>query len=226
MPDRPGDMDERDVDARFASIVAQWEHSAVDEPDAVAPAGAPVTDEPPAAPEARHEGAAEDTALEDAAPKDADAGAADSGAADSGASDAGASDPTAPAPRDPWVNPSPLNLVVPASAWRTPDPQDAATERAAADADEALDAAIAAEEPHFEPPEVTLPPQEDLGFWGAVIGLVAGPLMLLYVVFARPFHSTRWFVASVVVSLLGFALLVLRQPAHRDPTSGDDGARV
>ena len=59
-----------------------------------------------------------------------------------------------------------------------------------------------------------------------VIGLVAGPLMLLYVVFARPFHSTRWFVASVVVSLLGFALLVLRQPAHRDPTSGDDGARI
>lgn len=102
MPDRPGDMDERDVDARFASIVAQWEHSAVDESDAVASAGAPVTDEPPAAPEARHEGAAEDTALEDAAPKDADAGAADSGA-----SDAGASDPTAPAPRDPWVNPSP-----------------------------------------------------------------------------------------------------------------------
>ena len=25
MPDRPGDMDESDVDARFASIVAQWE---------------------------------------------------------------------------------------------------------------------------------------------------------------------------------------------------------
>ena len=44
MPDRPGDMDERDVDARFASIVAQWEHSAVDESDAVAPTGAPVTD--------------------------------------------------------------------------------------------------------------------------------------------------------------------------------------
>ena len=216
MPDRPGDMDERDVDARFASIVAQWEHSAVDEPDAVAPAGAPVTDEPPAAPDAPHEGAAEDTALEDAVPEGADAGAPDSGAPD----------PTAPAPRDPWVTPFPLNLVVPASAWRTPDPQDAATERAAADADEALEAAIAAQEPHFEPPEVTLPPQEDLGFWGAVIGLVAGPLMLLYVVFARPFHSTRWFVASVVVSLLGFALLVLRQPTHRDPTSGDDGARV
>ena len=25
MPERPGDMDERDVDARFASIVAGWE---------------------------------------------------------------------------------------------------------------------------------------------------------------------------------------------------------
>ena len=84
----------------------------------------------------------------------------------------------------------------------------------------------ALDEEHFEPPPVDLPPQEDLHFWGAVIGLVAGPLMLLYVVFARPFHSTRWFIAAVVVSLLGFALLILRQPSHRDPTSGDDGARV
>ncbi len=25
MPDRPGDMDERDVDARFASIIARWD---------------------------------------------------------------------------------------------------------------------------------------------------------------------------------------------------------
>ena len=58
MPDRPGDMDERDVDARFASIVAQWEHSAVDESDAVAPAGAPVTDDSPADPAAGPESAA------------------------------------------------------------------------------------------------------------------------------------------------------------------------
>ena len=58
------------------------------------------------------------------------------------------------------------------------------------------------------------------------VGLVAGPLMLLWVVFARPAHSTRWFVVSLVVSLVGFGLLVLRQPRHRDPTSGDNGARV
>ncbi len=124
-------------------------------------------------------------------------------------------------PRAPWVNPSPLDVVVPASAWRAAEPTDAATEAAAEQAEAEL-----ADDEHFEPPEVVLPPQEDLHFWGAVIGLVAGPLLLLWVVFARPAHSTRWFIVSVVVSLLGFGLLVLRQPKHRDPTSGDNGARV
>lgn len=219
MPDRPGDMDESDVDARFASIVAQWEgpvpdaghggdDPASDEsvspengPDAVAPAGAPVTDDVQETREHPDE-------QPDDRPEPTEAN-------------------TPPvAPPAPWVNPSPLDVVVPSSAWRVTEPTDPATEQAAAEAEEALDADSAHEEPHFEPPEVVLPPQEDLSFWGAVIGLVAGPLMLLYVVFARPFHSTRWFTAAVVISLLGFALLVLRQPTHRDPTSGDDGARV
>ncbi|HWS58367.1 MAG TPA: hypothetical protein VN257_07490 [Actinotalea sp.] len=204
MPDRPGDMDERDVDARFASIVAQWEASVPDADEA---------DEADEADDAGTPASAHDTETPD-----------DPVAGDEPDQAAAAAPPARPLP--PWVNPSPLDVVVPASAWRTPEPMDAATERAAAEADEAVEAAIADEEPHFEPPEVVLPPQEDLSFWGAVIGLVAGPLMLLYVVFARPFHSTRWFVAAVVVSLLGFGLLVMRQPAHRDPTSGDDGARV
>jgi hypothetical protein len=213
VPDRPGDMDESDVDARFASIVAQWEGPVPDadhegddpasekSPDAVAPAGAPVTDEAGTTPTVD----VPDTGEE---PDQATT----------------AAPPTVPPP--PWVNPSPLDVVVPSSAWRVTEPTDAATDQAAAEAEAALDAELAREEPHFEPPEVVLPPQEDLSFWGAVIGLVAGPLMLLYVVFARPFHSTRWFIAAVVISLLGFALLVLRQPTHRDPTSGDDGARV
>ncbi len=142
-------------------------------------------------------------------------------AEDTGEADAG--EPAAPpvTPRSPWVNPSPLDVVVPASAWRAAEPADPATQAAAEEAEKAL-----TEEEHFEPPEVVLPPQEDLHFWGAVIGLVAGPLMLLWVVFARPSHTTRWFVVSVIVSLVGFGLLVLRQPKHRDPTSGDDGARV
>ena len=215
MPDRPGDMDESDVDARFASIVAQWEGSVPDAdhdgdregvdpasengPDAVAPPGAPVTDERDFRRLATQpDEQAEPDRGEHAAPA---------------------------VPPSPWVNPSPLDVVVPSSAWRVPEPTDPATEQAAAEAEAALEES-AREEPHFEPPEVVLPPQEDLSFWGAVIGLVAGPLMLLYVVFARPFHSTRWFIAAVVISLAGFALLVLRQPTHRDPTSGDDGARV
>lgn len=207
MPDRPGDMDERDVDARFASIVARWDGPV---PDADQP---PVDDEPEA-PGA--EPVPTDLATEVDAPAD-----------DSTETDA--AEPTAPpvAPRSPWVNPSPLDVVVPPSAWRAAEPDDPATQAAAEQAEAALTEDEAAlDQEHFEPPEVVLPPQEDLHFWGAVIGLVAGPLMLLWVVFARPSHSTRWFVVSVLVSLVGFALLVLRQPTHRDPTSGDNGARV
>ena len=198
MPDRPGDMDERDVDARFASIVARWDGPV---PDA---------DDPPA-----------DDAPERPTAEPADEVTDPDPAEDTGEADAG--EPAAPpvTPRSPWVNPSPLDVVVPASAWRAAEPADPATQAAAEEAEKAL-----TEEEHFEPPEVVLPPQEDLHFWGAVIGLVAGPLMLLWVVFARPSHTTRWFVVSVIVSLVGFGLLVLRQPKHRDPTSGDDGARV
>lgn len=176
MSDRPGEMDERDVDERFASIVAAWEGP-----------------RPVAGPVPSDEAAADD---EPQAPDDA-----------------------APGARPPWVNPSPLDIVVPASSWRVAEPPEA--EGAA----EVVEATAADEDDeHFEPPTVQLPPQEDLHFWGAVLGLVAGPLCLLYVAMARPFHSTRWFIAALVLSLGGFALLVLRQPRHRDET--DDGARV
>ncbi len=116
-----------------------------------------------------------------------------------------------------------MDAVLPPTAWRAPVPTPTgdATTRPGADAEPET-----SDDEHFEPPDVRLPPQEDLHFWGAVLGLVAGPLMLLYVAMARPFHSTRWFIAAVVVSVLGFTLLVLRQPRHRDPTSGDDGARL
>ena len=206
MPDRPGDMDERDVDARFASIVARWDGPVPDADDT------PADDAPGRS--------STDPALADE-PTDGDAPAEDTDETPVGEPDAG--EPAAPpvTPRSPWVNPSPLDVVVPSSAWRAAEPTDPATQAAAEEAEKAL-----ADDEHFEPPEVVLPPQEDLHFWGAVIGLVAGPLMLLWVVFARPSHSTRWFIVSVVVSLLGFGLLVLRQPKHRDPTSGDNGARV
>ena len=221
MPDRPGDMDERDVDARFASIVARWDGPL------------PAADEPVAGEEGQDAPAASagsgvstgSAAGRDAGDVEDDAAAQPEGppAAEHDSPEPDAGEPAVPpaAPRSPWVNPSPLDVVVPPSAWRAAEPTDPATEAAAQEAEAAL-----ADEEHFEPPEVVLPPQEDLHFWGAVIGLVAGPLMLLWVVFARPSHSTRWFIVSVVVSLVGFGLLVLRQPSHRDPTSGDNGARV
>ncbi|QIM20710.1 hypothetical protein G7075_05355 [Phycicoccus sp. HDW14] len=182
MTDRPGEMDERDVDERFASIVAAW--------DGPKPAADP-------------------------------ASPADPSGVDGPADDEPADDPVR-APRQPWVNPSPLDIVLPASSWRVAEPpatDDGVVPEVAADAAEAAE-----DDEHFEPPAVHLPPQEDLHFWGAVLGLVAGPLCLIYVAMARPFHSTRWFLAGLVLSLGGFALLVLRQPRHRDDT--DDGARV
>ena len=79
-----------------------------------------------------------------------------------------------PPRRSPWVNPSPLDVVVPRVGLAGRRGARRRDGRAAAAAEAAL-----TEDEHFEPPEVVLPPQEDLHFWGAVIGLVAGPLMLL-----------------------------------------------
>ncbi|MBM6404036.1 hypothetical protein JQN72_07245 [Phycicoccus sp. CSK15P-2] len=183
MNDRPGEMDERDVDERFASIVAAW-----DDPAALPQRGETgrravgPTDAGPTAPE-----------------QDREADEPEAG-------------PDAPAPPPSGVNPSPLEGTTGASSWRVPEPAEPGA------------TPPALEDEHYDPPPVHLPPQEDLHFWGAVIGLVGGPLLLVYVAMARPFHSTRWFLAGLVLSLLGFALLVLRQPRDRD--EDDDGARV
>ena len=218
MGDRAGGMDERDVDERFASIISQWdsplpsadeaqggvagpEEDGVRDTDAADP---PVVGVPPVAGDAGDAGGAGEQP-DEVAPEATAVAPAD--------------DPAPPRPS--WINPSPLTIIVPTNAWRAAEPP--ATDDT--DAPQAVGNEEDSDE-HFEPPAVRLPPQEDLHFWGAVLGLVAGPLLLLYVAMARPFHSTRWFIISVVLSVAGFALLVLRQPAHRDPTSGDDGARL
>ncbi|PKW25590.1 hypothetical protein [Phycicoccus duodecadis] len=200
MSDRPGEMDERDVDERFASIVAGWDLRA--DGTAAEDDTAPGASAEPPAPDA-------------------------AGATPSAPSSASSAEPTgAPAPsggptttgRPPWVNPSPLDGLVPASSWRVVEPPPPASDAATASSTPVDD------DEHFEPPQVELPPQEDLHFWGAVLGLVAGPLCLVYVALARPFHSTRWFLAGLALSLGGFALLVLRQPRQRD--EDDDGVRL
>ncbi|MFW5470117.1 hypothetical protein ACOCJ4_08745 [Knoellia sp. CPCC 206435] len=85
---------------------------------------------------------------------------------------------------------------------------------------------IDAEDDHFEPGPVSLPPGEDIGYWGALLGLVGGPLLLLWVALSSPFHAGWWVLGGIALFLGGFGLLVLRQPAHRDPFDDDDGARV
>lgn len=168
MSERSGEMDERDVDAHFASIIARWDR----EPSPEGP------DSDPTPPRIR---------------------------AIRAPSDPPAAEPSLPGPVP----------VESASTWRGPT-------RSTPDSDSDSDS----DDEAFEPPPVVLPPHEDLHFWGAVAGLVAGPLLLVYVAMVRPAHSTRWFVAAVALSLVGFALLVLRQPRDRDPADGDDGARL
>ncbi|MGL4175234.1 MAG: hypothetical protein ACRCSN_04080 [Dermatophilaceae bacterium] len=182
MTERPGEMDERDIDARFASIVAGWEKDR------------PATDQ----------GSDDDTAPHDTAPPDTAPQHRSSGDDEDGAAAERGAATAEPAPF----------VVVPGSAWRTSSSGQDREE----DGDDG--------EEHFEPPAVVLPPQEDLHFWGAVVGLVLGPALLVYVAMVRPFHSARWFAAAVVLTLVGFGLLLLRQPRDRDPTDPDDGARV
>ncbi|KRE40196.1 UbiA family prenyltransferase [Knoellia sp. Soil729] len=83
----------------------------------------------------------------------------------------------------------------------------------------------AEDEEHFEPGPVQLPPGEDLGYWGAILGLVGGPLLMVWVALTGPFYRGWWILGSIVLFLGGFALLVMRQPHDRDPYD-DDGARV
>ena len=244
MSDRPEEMDERDVDERFASIVAAWDttgerpvaptahgpsteagapedHSRDERPHDVdrrdAPdAGTSATEDTPgdAAGPGRTEGDAADGPPTEGSSRQGGSGTDADSAAGHGPVPPEAAPGDEPDPR-PWVdpvNPSPVESMFGASSWRTREPSEAAK------------AATAHEEEHYDPPAVQLPPQEDLHFWGAVLGLVAGPLMLLWVAMARPFHSTRWFVVALLLSLGGFALLVLRQPRDRD--GDDDGARV
>ncbi|MFX4287495.1 hypothetical protein ACQBJO_07225 [Janibacter sp. G349] len=72
------------------------------------------------------------------------------------------------------------------------------------------------------PPPAPLPPRTDRLFWGALLGLVLGPLMLVWLVVARP--SVGGWATAVAIGLVvgGFVCLVLRQPESRDddPTNG------
>lgn len=199
--------DERDLDAIFESIVARWEDEAPD------PQGGPAEPE-----DSRGESAEGDD--EGGAPPPSRPG------------------PTNPPPRrrsatnPPWaarhpgseekgtgdVSPFAHERSVP---WRV-DPTNSVADLLG----RAEHPGTAEDDEGFTPPPTRpLPPLSDRLFWGALGGLVMGPLGLVWLVFIRPESG---FLAKVVVFGLiigGFTCLVLRQPTHRgdDP---DDGARV
>ena len=81
------------------------------------------------------------------------------------------------------------------------------------------------EDDHFIPPPTPPLPVGDLHFWAILICLVVGPALILGSV-VLPILGRGWSVVGLVASVLGFILLVLRQPKHRDHYEGDSGAQV
>lgn len=196
--------EERDVDAIFESIVARWDETAQDGPATGASAGPEgPTDTPDTPPRRQSTG---DVRLP---PPPRRRGPAQS-----------TGDVDVPMPgrggrprEEPSVEPVP---------WRT-DPTNSVADALMGN-DEGFVGDADDEEGYTPPPPAPLPPLGDRLFWGAVVGLVLGPLGVLWMLLTRSggFWSTMLVIALI---LGGFACIVLRQPTKRgyDP---DDGARV
>jgi hypothetical protein len=133
-----------------------------------------------------------------------------------------ASAPDAPGPVPPTPlppTPGPPSPPPGVNIWRGPTAWVPPEENRAGPAPDPDD-----DEDEFRPDPVVLPPQEDLHFWGIVVGLVGGGLLLLYVALTGASTSSWWFLGAVGLFVGGFALLILRQPRDRDTT--DDGTRL
>lgn len=80
------------------------------------------------------------------------------------------------------------------------------------------------EEDHFVPPPTPPLPAGDLHFWGILVGLVGGPLLVVLSAVV-PVLDPAWTGVGAALTVAGFVLLVLRQPRQRH--HGDDwGAQV
>ncbi len=80
-------------------------------------------------------------------------------------------------------------------------------------------------EEHFEPPPIAPLPAGDLQFWGILVGMCGGPLLLLYLIFFNRDAGSSWMLTAIGLSVGGFVLLVSRLPRdHQD--DDDDGARL
>lgn len=196
--------EERDVDAVFESIVARWDETPPEESATGTTSGPEGPSETPATPPRRQ--STGDVRL-----------------------------PPPPGRRGPTQSTGDVDVPMPGRGgrpreeppaepvpWRT-DPTNSVADALMAGDDGFLGDADD-EEGYTPPPPAPLPPLGDRLFWGAVVGLVLGPLGLLWMLLTRSggFWSTMLVFALI---LGGFACIVLRQPTRRgyDP---DDGARV
>jgi hypothetical protein len=189
-------MSDRDVDAEFADIIARW-----DEVESL-----PDTPDRPAA-----------------------AGPADATGTGSATSDETSSGrpPGINPPLRSNTNPPPTRPFV---VWRGAEIPETQPGEESPDPVELRDPVgldDEADEDHFEPgPTAPLPPQEDLQFWGIIVGLVAGPLLLLWLVLFHTGASTWWTFGALGLTVMVFVLLVMRQPQSRDEDDPDNGARL
>lgn len=189
-------MSDRDIDAEFDAIVAHWDD------DASTPPKPRTVQDITAAYAALSRPEVDEPPPSDEPPTGTDLGP-------DGAAAPVDEPPSTPAPApEPELTSESAESVSDSEGWRH------ATSRFDEDDD------------HFEPPPVQLPPGEDLGYWGAFLGLIGGPLLLLWVAVAKPFYGGWWTLGAILLFFGGFGLLVMRQPKDRDPLDGDDGARV
>lgn len=77
------------------------------------------------------------------------------------------------------------------------------------------------EDEHFVPAPTEPLPAGDLHFWGIVLGLTIGPVLVFLSAVLSVVPTTPWGVLGVAATTLGFVLLVLRSPRRR---AGDDGS--
>lgn len=211
-------MSDKDVDAQFADIIAHWDdvHPVpVREPSERA---AQPPEEPYAAGTETTEPSGRAPAAEDAPQAPPGVSAPDGSSPQAPSREA--SSPSAPPSEPPRSGPAPLEVSWP--VWRGADAGAARRDSEPEDR-----AAVEDDDEHYEPgPTAPLPPQEDLQFWGIIVGLAGGPLLLLWLVLFRPDVSNWWTLFALALTAGGFVLLVLRQPYSRDEDDPDNGARL
>ncbi|MFC8501416.1 hypothetical protein ACFUC1_03585 [Pedococcus sp. NPDC057267] len=195
-------MGDKDVDAQFADIIAHWDDVAVvpDRPSPERPSSERPSSERPSSERPSSERPPSERPSSERP------------------SHGSAVNP----PLHPEGNPTNPPPIRPFVVWRGVEPTGADDQDP-----EELTALEAEDDEHFEPgPVAPLPPQEDLQFWGIIVGLVAGPLLLLWIVLFDRGMGLWWTLGALGLMVGGFVLLVLRQPHSRDEGDPDNGARV